>query len=379
MALTSFRQGTITEISPEIAECRKGLWLASKIDIYAKKLPRRAHTGNENCSAGIDRLPPSKYINKVKKDSPSGTAPKLVLVIGNVFFGRQMIQAIAARSNSFRFIAIDTKKKLDVIRYLYHLPRADLVFSVSATLQGGRALKAAVLCQKPVLQEFIGCDTTQAVKDKAAGKVDWKLLRLSTFFAGAPWLSDELASANIKAEFASDFVRGIPDHPTPLPTRFSVLTYVGAYDEELYGMDWIVACAEALPEISFRVAGISASRFAVPENITFLGWTEKMESEIRNCTVFLRLTRHDGMGHTVLEALGLGRWVIRTNEMPGTFHVTNELTVIELLRDLADKFNRGELKENHEGHQYVQTHFNRDKVTEKLESMLNKASNNRLS
>lgn len=302
--------------------------------------------------------------------------PKKILIIGNPFFGRLIAEGVPPVTDRYKFLVFDTgKSRAESLRYLYHLPTADLVFAIMADLNGGGALKAASMLGKPILQEFIGCDVTQAKADLAINKINKRLMKHSHFICNAPWLVEELAEVGFQTEFVRDYLRDVPPQTVPLPKQFSVLAYVGAYDEDLYGMPSMIECAKALPDVPFRITGLAKSKYEIPSNMTLLGWTDKMDQEFDACTVHMRLTRHDGMGHAVIQALGKGRWVIRTNNMPGTFHAATSEQAISELRKLQQAFQQGTLQLNEFGHQYALKNFAKKTVVNDLLSAFDKAIN----
>ena len=116
----------------------------------------------------------------------------------------------------------------------------------------------------------------------------------------------------------------------PVASEPVVLLYCPDGREELYGWDRLVEVASRCPEVRFRVfrrKGPSplGSIECVP------GWTphEQMRREYTNARAVLRLTSHDGMSLSVLEALGFGRHVIWTYPQPGCWHVESVDAAVE--------------------------------------------------
>ncbi len=300
--------------------------------------------------------------------------PLNVLMIGNAHFARHLCLALAPQVESRFFDTSGSKREL--LSYLWHLPRADVVFSECASLRGGGALKAACLFNKPIVQEFMGSDVTTAIADVRHGRVNAKLRRLSTFICNAPWLQDELSNHGIVSTVIPDYVGGVGESALPLPAVFSVLSYVPDNKEDHYGMDMIVEAARALPQIPFRVVGLKQSRWSIPNNMICLGMVDEraLEREMQSATVYLRLTRHDGLSQTVVQALGMGRWVIRSQPMEGTFFSCSSAVTIEHLTRLFAQFQAQTLSENSAGHAFVKRMYDRETVVGSLVAVMRAAA-----
>lgn len=291
---------------------------------------------------------------------------KLILVIGNNYFGKKIINELKNEQKTLRFVVLNPSgSNWDRWIYVLLVPFSNLVWTVSGSLNGGMSLKLAVFLKKRILQLFIGTDVLQTAEVIKKGLICRPLVKQSILISGAPWLADEMQQLGFPAPYVSDYVYGIPKQPDPMPQEFSILTYVGQGKEELYGLPWVMACAKNFPDIQIRIAGMDRTSWSLPDNIKLLGRVS-LQQELKKTSLLLRVTRHDGMGHTVIEALGMGRWVIRTNNMPGVIYVKNEAELLNQVQELYSKFKKGELDCNWAGFEYVKKEFSRERVLKNL-------------
>jgi hypothetical protein len=263
--------------------------------------------------------------------------------------------------------------KIEVLKYLAYLPNADLVFQIAATVSGGNALWAANQLKKPILQMFIGSDVLQVTTDIKNKKFDPKLLK-SKFISNAPWLCAEAQAVQIQAPYVKDLFVDAQATPSPLPKKFEVLTYCLEKNTDLYGLDWVTACAKKFPDINFNIAGLRTDYPVDSPNIKCLGWLSTFTEEFAKASVFLRLTKHDGVSHSVIEALASGRWVIRTNDLPHTFFVRSIGETIDKLQQLKNLHENGELDINRAGYDWVAKEYSLKEVTKNLTGAIRAAA-----
>jgi len=66
----------------------------------------------------------------------------------------------------------------------------------------------------------------------------------------------------------------------------------------------------------FYILGHDGENIIKYDNVKFLGWQNNIEKWIKASYIHLRLTEHDGLPRTILEALAFGRQVIFTQKFP---------------------------------------------------------------
>lgn len=221
-----------------------------------------------------------------------------------------------------------------------------------------------VLCARfrgvAVAYSFIGSDVQRLCQAPAWKRKRTRIgLRLAhAVTANAPWLIEELVAMGIRARLLLAAYVTRPERIHPLPPFPRVLTYIAEGREAFYGLPTVLDLARARPQVEFHVVGTRGERVAnEPENLVFHGWVEDLRVPLRNATVFLRLTEHDGLARSVLEALSECRHVIWTQEHP---HCRTARTTAECALHLDELLGRPVL--NEEGGKYVWETYAKDKV-----------------
>jgi hypothetical protein len=186
------------------------------------------------------------------------------------------------------------------------------------------------------------------------------------------WIKSELAALGVSANVAqiacfSDEQRA---RVIRWPAQFSVLTYIGKGRERFYGFDKIINMAQEFPSIPFRVAGISDWPGPIPPNLHLLGWVKNMEEEYEKCVLFLRLTEHDGLAFSVLEAFSYGRYVAYSHNFPPAEHTPCLDTLRRSIRELSVRFDQDNLGPNHEAQAIILREFAKTKVMSDLRKEL---------
>jgi hypothetical protein len=292
-----------------------------------------------------------------------------IAIIGNSHFGPILTKQLSEfdKNNSYSFY--DTNgKKLDKIKFALNLPFTDIVYSLSASISGGGALKLALKFKKRIVQHFIGSDVLTAQEDLKNGKINYQLLNKSKFITVSPWLQDELKHLNI---FADIYPHSIFETYAPIKDFYSlrVLTYQSKGKELFYGMSDLIKLALAFPSIEFRIAGIEKFD-GLPTNIKCLGWINMLE-ELENSTLFLRNAEHDGLPFSVIESLGLGRSVFMRNaNFP---YVTNFKNYIDLKKKFSifvEDFNANKIKVNYQAINFIKKEYSKNHVLGNLVKIL---------
>lgn len=211
-----------------------------------------------------------------------------------------------------------------------------------------------------VAYSFIGSDVQRLGRAPAWKRARTRLgIRLAqAVTANAPWLVDELAALGIRARLLlAAYVRK-PEQVHPLPPRPTVLTYIAEGREAFYGLPTVLELARKRLDAEFHVVGTRGKNAGnTPGNVVFHGWVQELAPYLRRCTVFLRLTEHDGLARSVLEALSECRHVIWTYEHP---YCRTARTAEECAVCLGELLDRPAL--NEDGGKYVWEQYAKDKV-----------------
>lgn len=242
----------------------------------------------------------------------------MIILIGNEYFSAKISKSFRTMTTE-KILCLDTQNRgLDKVLFLLLLPFARLLYSISGSVTKGGALRYAMLWKKKIYQHFIGSDVTRAIADYKRGVYSQSLMDKSSYMAEVDWIASELfVSIGIKAE-----VVPLPIVSKTLPSvkkpNFVVACYVGEGREEFYGINEILNAALALPSVSFIIAGSSGDRFkeCSTENVQFLGWVDDFSTLLNDCAIYLRVTEHDGLPFSVIEALSYERWVLYNRVFP---------------------------------------------------------------
>lgn len=220
------------------------------------------------------------------------------------------------------------------------------------------------LLNKGVLLHWQGTDVTQV--KRSTGIVLSKLLSCQS--AQAPWLCEELKTKGIIAHRFSIPPYGIPDKIPPLPKVFTVLVYLGNFKgkEYFYGKEGVEKLVREFKNVRFYIIGGNNLKVSLP-HVHNLGWVHpsKMSEIYSETTVLLRITKHDGLSHMVLEALGRGRYVIWSQKYSHCLYPKEFGEITFYLEEL-----KKQKRLNINGVEFVRNHFNELKCVQKYAEVL---------
>jgi hypothetical protein len=207
---------------------------------------------------------------------------------------------------------------------------------------------------------WVGSDVYNTLEDARSGRLRGSLVRAASkdlHLAVAPWLTAELGSIGIDAvtTLLSPQAR-VPDPVPPMPHRFSVLTYLPARRFEFYGGPTTLEVARRLPAIRFDVvANAGGAVEATPDNVRWHGWVSDMPERYAQCSVVLRIPRHDGFGRTIIEGMLNARHCVYTNELPHVRTVRGDDVgeIVEALDGFRRQHEAGTLAANTAGRAYI--------------------------
>jgi glycosyltransferase involved in cell wall biosynthesis len=173
------------------------------------------------------------------------------------------------------------------------------------------SLNLALKWKKKLILQWMGTDILLAIERFKNSTIDRKYIDYATNFVDAPWMMEELKSANINTEklhFKFVEMNTIIEKYSSI----SVMSYVAQNRQDFYGMDEIIQLAIVFPEIEFSLYGLEKAEKPITENIKLYGWVspEVFQEKLMQTPIFLRLTKHDGFSLAVLEALSFGAEVI---------------------------------------------------------------------
>lgn len=300
--------------------------------------------------------------------------PRLAL-IGQLRWSQVLARGLEGGPFDISVVGIDRASDAIRLDHIRELHAADLILRVgfrsgALTVRGLLLDMFVELFKRTSTTEvmyWIGTDVSAHASEAGGARrpARWRMGQrlITTHLAGSTPLRDELRELDIPAEVA-DFPAFFahPQGPLPpIPEDFAVLTYIPDARADFYGGNVVLALALRFPAVSFVVMGgwggwLSPS--TRPPNLHFVGWVADARPLYSECSVVLRLVRHDSIGATVAEGLLFGRPVLYTRPFPySTLVAFDTDDVGSKLERLVELHTAGELRTNGEAARWASERF----------------------
>jgi hypothetical protein len=210
-----------------------------------------------------------------------------------------------------------------------------------------KQLALAVACGCPVIRWWVGSDVLHCLLDPGSRARARILASFSAKnIAVAPHLVEELSSIGIRATMIPMVID--PGFRSTISPGSScgkgILVYLPGARAAFYGEAIVEQVIRANPDLTFVIVGDDKHRFLGVGNVESLGWVSDMQPVYERVGCLLRVTEHDGLPRMVIEALLLGKYVIYSNRLPGTWSAKT----YEEVQEGIDRF-RGSTFLNTEG------------------------------
>lgn len=297
------------------------------------------------------------------------TRGRRIAVIGLPYFAARTADGLRRAGFDAYHVARPGRAPSAWASLLAGLGRADAIYAIGMSSAVNSPLDILARLRKPVLMHWVGSDVVDAFAAARAGRLSDRVVRRAVHLADAPWLADELATIGVRARVVLLPVPATIGSPQPLPAEFQVLIYLPATFQTDYRVDDTMEVVRALPGVSFALVGGYAPPEA-PPNLAVLGYVRDMAAVYAGASAYLRLTHHDGMAHSVVEALSYGRHVIWDHPLPGVTRIASTGEAIDAVRELARRHSAGELTENAAGAEFVRRHFNPAQILQTVQAEL---------
>ena len=292
------------------------------------------------------------------------------LVVGFDYYGRFLAQLVNEHSTRWE-LRYCGASRTETVRALVRALSVDAIVCFGGPGPNVALVEIARRRGIPVIVIWAGTDVITARKDPHLLEV---IKRYGfTNITDGPWLVGELRELGIDAEYVPVTAIEPAEVIAPLPSEFSVLTYLPEPRREFYGEKTVYEIAREFPDVPFRVVGRGEPNAAAPANVIFLGRIDDMPDRIDASTVLLRLPEHDGKSMLVLETLARGRHVIWNYDFPTVHHAARTHEAIASLRGLKAAHDDGTLQPNADGHRYVSANFRRAQLASSFERTLDRA------
>lgn len=296
-----------------------------------------------------------------------------VAVIGLPYFASRAARELRRSGIDARYVPHPGRSPRAWAAMAASLARARAVYAMGSELSVNSPLDVLARLRRPILMHWVGSDVVYAVAAARRGRLSQRLVRHARHLADAPWLAAELATIGITARELPLPVPAAIGTVLPLPLEFRVLIYLPGEFQSDYRVDDTMEVVRSLPEVQFTLVG--GHRPQPLPNLEVLGRVHDMPAVYARVAAYLRLTHHDGMSHSVVEALSFGRHVLWDHDLPGaTTLVTTPPQAVDAITSLATRFRAGSLAPNEAGAAYVRERFDAARVVAdvraELESVL---------
>jgi glycosyltransferase involved in cell wall biosynthesis len=292
------------------------------------------------------------------------------VVVGFDYPSRYLAGLMNEHAKGWRVRAFPSTR-FGMIRALWALRDADAIISFGGPGPSSAIAVSARQRHVPMIIIWAGTDVLVAANDPFRLEVTKREASLD--LAVSPWLAEELQELGIPAVHERIIGVNVESTLAPLPSKFTVLTYLPSPRRTFYGEDKVYSIARAMKDVRFIVVGRGGHNPNAPPNVDFLGWVENTAPLIDASSVLLRLPEHDGQSMMVLEALAHGRHVVWNYNIPGVRSAHSAEDALDALRDLYERHVAGVLDINTVGRAYVVEKHRRVDVAASFEACLDRA------
>lgn len=297
-----------------------------------------------------------------------------IIIVGLHLFAQRLSEELRSRMKNWEVIHLDTyASKIDQLRGLFLIPNADVVYSINGTLDTSKVFDLALKKNVGCIMHWVGTDVLKATKAFNEGRYKKEFVEKITHFCEVNWIQEELKQINIDAKivnFAS--FDKVFDSVIPKSNRLKLLSYMSDARAEFYGLQKVIDLANVFPEIDFTIVGATADSFKhLPENMKALGWINDMDAQFDNCHATIRVPEHDGLSNFVLESLARGKQVFYNHPYENCIFCPSQIDLQNGIREMLNKFSRGECLSNEKGKITVEKEFNADFVFSRLINEIN--------
>lgn len=254
-----------------------------------------------------------------------------VLVIGNRSF-EHGFKVLGSINYSVDYYYRNEWRKLRLLRRLSLICQYDIIHYFWARVSWLEVLIALLFLRKRIIQHYIGSDALFTLSSIRKIYIQRILIKLSVICcACSDNISEELQDNNIRCRTLHFVNRKLEDNYIGYPSKLKVLCDLPQGKEDFYGLESILYCARKMPDTEFYILR-NTNNYSLP-NVEPLGdirWNCMIDLYNRY-SVYVRMTKHDSLSTSILEALSCGRHVVWSYPFPHCHQATSKEELFDLL------------------------------------------------
>ena len=286
---------------------------------------------------------------------------QLLGLMGNEFFGSRMVSALNKKIDvTFLYPSLHNMnfknkiKDIDIIHF---------IGSPTVSTHGVLTFLRLKSWKKKIIIHWIGADSWLAT-NKIIPQFYTNLLKnkIDLHLAIEKELARKIEKIGIKA-----IIQPLPVAThyelQPLPDEKQVLVYAPDKNEYYWNRfngNIIKKIVKEFPNVNFIIARNSGKYFD-EANVSCFEWVDNMEELYKKVIAIVRISTHDGLPGTIIEALSMGRQLVYSQEFPFCKKATTFEELKSVLTEIIDNPTL-----NEEGSKFVNENYNIEKITNEL-------------
>lgn len=263
-----------------------------------------------------------------------------VLVIGSEPFGKNTYEFFKSFDANVAYFDTEFTHwwiiPLKTFRYTYMLFKCDAIYKLGYFRPCAPYYLLARILNKKIVIHWIGSEVLDLKKCH-----HWPI---QGSFSVSINILNELKLFNINSTILPLYfplpVNNIVNNFSP--TAHSLLFYLPKKQEEFYGLRYLRLLANAFEDTQFYVVGSTDIKFP-NNNIMSVGYLndQSLNDLIQKVSIYVRITKHDGLSQLMLKSLSFGKAVVSNTEHPYVIHynplIHNEKDLVQIMKQLLDR------------------------------------------
>jgi glycosyltransferase involved in cell wall biosynthesis len=300
--------------------------------------------------------------------------PLRVAISGLDIFATDIGSLVNDLPTSWTARVLQFDNRYDVLSSLQALATCHVWYTVGTPAVGRSVKMVTDALRIPRVMHWVGTDIEVASRN---GAILEAMKRPSiNHLTEVSWEAEELHSLGIEATIAPLPPRVVrQDTIAPLPSEFTLLTYIPRARSEFYGSTELGIVMRSLKDrpIKFLIVGGGSVDTPSGVKVESLGWRYSLTDVYERCSALLRFTPRDGLSLMVLEALAFGRYVLWSKDFPFVRQVNNTKSIIANLTDLINRHLHGNLTVQQDAVEFVRREYDRQRCAQRIVAAWDKA------